>query len=150
MVYLAGPMDDVSKEEARGWREDLAAHAPAGVAFFSPAHAYLNVNRISFPYVDLMNRGAIVACHAMIANLMSGGMGFGTTREIEHAISVRTPVWVCGPVAHSMMTHDLKIAPDPELALADILATVDNMRSKLQDHPISQMFPWLGHTEQED
>lgn len=150
LIYLAGPQDDVSKSTARRWREKLAAGAPAGVAFFSPAHAYLNVNRVSFPVVDMMNRAAINGSHAVIANLGGQGMGFGTIREVEFALSVRTPVWVVGPVGHSLMTHDLRVVDTVDDALASILFAVDDLRAKMSGHPLSMLFPWLGHQEQEE
>lgn len=148
MVYLAGPMDDVSKQVARGWREKLATGAPVGVAFFSPAHAYLNVNPRSFPAVDQLNRVAIQGSHAMIANLGGQGRGFGTIREIEYALQVHTPVWLIGDVGPSLMTYDLRRADSPDEALTAILETVDDLRQKVQRSPFGMLFPPFGEQEQ--
>lgn len=140
LVYLAGPQDDVTVETAQGWREQLALEAPSGVAFYSPAHAYLNVNRASFPAVDFMNRKAIETAHAVIANLSGPGRGFGTIREIEFAVAQQTGVWVVGELEHSLMTHDLHLVATPEAALADILDTVAEARHTLQQHPFYRFF----------
>lgn len=140
LVYLAGPQDDVSKGEARGWREEVARQAPAGVAFFSPAHAYMNVNRASFPAVDHMNRKAIESAHAMIANLSGLGRGFGTIREIEFASANHTGVWVVGDLPYSLMTYDLHVVATVDEALADILTKVGEAREAMRKHPLGQIF----------
>lgn len=140
LIYLAGPQDDVTQEEARGWREELAGLAPSGVAFFSPAHAYMNVNRVSFPAVDWMNRKAIEVAHAMIANLDGPGRGFGTIREIEYAISQHTGVWVVGDVSHALMTYDLHRVDTLEEAMEEILDAVGEAREAIQNHPFRRLF----------
>lgn len=132
MVYLAGPQDDVSGEIARGWREELAASAPSGVSFFSPAHAYLNVNAASFPPVDWLNRKAIEASHAVIANLSGPGRGFGTIREIEYAAAHNTMVQVVGDVGHSLMTWDIHLADSLDEALNNVLEHVMAAREQMQ------------------
>lgn len=143
LVYLAGPQDDVSQDQARGWREELAAGAPTGVSFFSPAHAYLAVNRASFPAVDAMNRQAIQMSHAVIANLSGPGMGFGTIREIEFATIHNKLVQVVGPIDHAMMTWDLTHAPDLDIALNNILEQVQQFREmRRQAHGVAvQIIP---------
>lgn len=132
LIYLAGPLDDVSGETARGWREELAAGAPASVAFFSPAHAYLNVGKDSFPPVDWMNRRAIEGSHAMIANLSGPGRGFGTVREIEYAVSKHTMVQVVGPVGASLMTWDVHLADSLDDALNAVLENVMHAREQME------------------
>lgn len=149
LIYLAGPQDDVSKRVARGWREKLASSAPAGVAFFSPAHAYMNVNRLSFRPVDHVNRLVINAATAVIANLSGQGRGFGTVREIEYAVQVGTPVQVIGPVSHSLMTWDLTIAESLEEALDNVLHTVDASREAYRKSPLYRMFEFRPEDSEE-
>lgn len=132
LIYLAGPQDDVTTEQARGWREELAAGAPTGVAFFSPAHAYMGVNQASFPAVDSMNRHAIQASHAVIANLSGPGRGFGTIREIEYAIAHNRFVQVVGDIGHSLMTWDLTHAKSLDEALNNVLEYVMEARELMK------------------
>lgn len=109
-VYLAGPQDDVTEVVARRWREEIAQRAPAHVAFFSPAHAYLGVGVDSFPVVDTANRSMIACCDLMIAWLAGDGRGFGTIREIEFAVAVGKPVVVVGPsIRRSLMSRDVTV-----------------------------------------
>jgi len=140
LIYLAGPQDDVDQDTARGWREELGRLAPSGVAFFSPAHAYLNVNTMSFPAVDRMNREAINQSHALIANLSGPGRGFGTIREIEFALSQQTAVWVVGDVGHALMTWDLHVCDTLEEALYDVLHKLGEAREAMAAHPFSRLF----------
>jgi nucleoside 2-deoxyribosyltransferase len=134
LIYLAGPQDDVSKDQARGWREELAAGAPTGMAFFSPAHAYLNVHRESFPPVDWMNRKAISQSHAVIANLGGPGRGFGTIREIEYAVSQHKMVQVVGDLDLPLMTWDIHRAESLDAALNAILEHVMEFRSQMDEN----------------
>lgn len=139
LIYLAGPQDDVTQGEARGWREELAAGAPSGVAFFSPAHAYLNVSAASFPPVDWLNRVAIEKSHAVIANLSGPGRAFGTIREIEYAAAHNTMVQVVGADERSLMTWDVYLADTLDDALNAILEHVMETR-ELMKHG----FPGMG------
>lgn len=110
LVYLAGPQDDVTSEEARHWRAEIAKRLPAHVACFSPAHAYLGVGASSFPVVDAANRTMITYCDLMIAWLAGEGRGFGTIREIEFAVAMDKPVIVVGPAIRlSLMSHDVTV-----------------------------------------
>lgn len=137
LIYLAGPQDDVTVEVARGWREELAALAGEGVAFFSPAHAYMNVNRASFPAVDWVNRKVIEASHAVIANLSGPGRGFGTIREIEYAMQVHTMVQVIGSLDHALMTWDITVVETAAEALDNVLkAVVDARENMKRFHPV--------------
>lgn len=138
MVYLAGPMDDVGDLEARKWRESVILYAPVGVAFYSPAHAYMNVSTANFSKVDRANRCAIAhVCDGMLVNLAGPGRGFGTIREIEFARMHNKPVAVAGELA-SMMKDDLLIASNLEDALALLLEEIHMDRN--EPSPLERLF----------
>ncbi len=140
-------MDDVSRAEARGWREALAAKAPLGVVFYSPAHAYLNVRGTNFPKADRANRLAIChGCDGVLANLSGEGQGFGTIREIEYARMSSKPVAVVGKI-QSMMKTDLMVADDLEAALTMLLEAIQEDRD--MPHPLAQLFG-IGGPDAED
>lgn len=146
MVYLAGPIDDVEDTESRGWRESMILSAPAGVVFYSPAHAYINVNEANFTKVDRANRVAISHCvDGMLVNLAGEGRGFGTIREIEFARMNNIPVAVAGEVA-SMMRDDLFIASDLGTALTLLLEAIQEERN-IPQHPLFRMFGIGGPDE---
>lgn len=150
LVYLAGPIDGVDLEVAKGWRENVALMSPASVLFYTPVDAYLNANKTNFPVVDAINREVIRKSHAMIANLSGEGAGFGTIREIEWAVRNQTSVWVVGEVV-SWMSHDIKVVATLDEALDGIL---ELLRQSIASppHPIIQILggaaPWP--TEDED
>lgn len=131
LIYLAGPQDDVLPEESRIWREEMVKIAPSGVAFFSPAHAYVgSVSGVNFKAVDWCNRSVInSACHGVIAKLDGPGRGFGTIREIEFAVMTGTPVAVVGEV-RSLMSQDIGICKTLEEAIAWVLERVDENRNR--------------------
>lgn len=105
--------------------------APSGVAFFSPAHAYMDsVSGINFKAVDWCNRSVLHnAVHGMIAKLDGPGRGFGTIREIEFAVMSHKPVAVVGKV-DSLMSHDFGICQSLEEALAYVLERVSEDRNQ--------------------
>lgn len=145
MIYLAGPMDDVTKAQARGWREAMADAAALGVVFYSPAHAYLNVRGVNFTKVDRANRIAIShMVDGMLVNLAGVGAGFGTIREIEFARMNNIPVAVAGKVA-SMMKHDLLMAADLGAALDLLLEAIQEGRDA--PHPLAQLLGLGGGDE---
>lgn len=131
LIYLAGPQDDVTKEQSRTWREEIVKMAPSGVAFFSPAHAYVDsVSGINFKAVDWCNRSVIHnAVHGVIAKLDGPGRGFGTIREIEFAVMSHKPVAVVGDVV-SLMSHDIGVCSHLEDALAYVLERVSEDRNQ--------------------
>ena len=144
LVYLAGPQDDVSTEEARGWREELMDIAPSGVAFFSPAHAYGGVNPSSFSSVDACNRCVIAhSADAVIANLMGPGRGLGTIREIEFGFLSGKVVVVVTDDTRSLMLHNVTVVPDLDTALHQVLELVDTKRR-------TPPWPWSMIQQQSD
>lgn len=131
LIYLAGPIDDIPLDAARGWREELMAGAPAGMAFFSPAHAYFNVTAATFMPVENCNRAAIRQCHGVLANLAGPGMGFGTIREIEFSRSLSIPVAVVSdsPIK-SLMVIDLYAAESLKDGLDMLLEAIQETRNQ--------------------
>lgn len=98
MVYLAGPIDDVDKPQADGWRDSLAVLlAERDLVSFFPNRAYVVSNRPSKEEMEAVvncNRHAIACSVATIAYLGGPGRGIGTIREIEFSRHMSKPVIV--------------------------------------------------------
>ena len=135
-LYLAGPMDDIEKDAARGWREEAADAVGMGVLLFSPAHAYLNATKVNASMVDFLNKGMIRYCDGVLANLTGPGRGFGTIREIEFARMNQKPVAVAGDLDLHFASHDLLIRPTLDEAAHALIETIGEIR----DRPNPLMF----------
>lgn len=106
LVYLAGPIDAVSPDESRKWRnfvQDVLAER--GIATFNPATAVTNGNAARQP-VSNVCRSVIACCDYVIAYLPTGWPAFGSIIELEIARSLEVPVvvvsdWVGGSVFSS-------------------------------------------------
>lgn len=103
LVYLAGPVDGVQRQEALDWREDVSQRLnKAGISTFSPAHAFSVVyfnnnspsNKATARAVTEINRYAISQSSVVLAYLPKDRITIGTIREIEYAISIGKPVVV--------------------------------------------------------
>jgi len=103
LVYLAGPVDGVQRQEALDWREDVAQRLnQAGISTFSPAHAFSVVyfdgngrpNKAMARAVTEINRYAISQSSVVLAYLPKDRTTIGTIREIEYAVSIGKPVVV--------------------------------------------------------
>lgn len=103
LVYLAGPIDGVQRQEALNWREDVSQRLnQVGVSTFSPAHAFSVVyfggdspsNKAVARAVTEINRYAISQSSVVLAYLPKDRITIGTIREIEYAISIGKPVVV--------------------------------------------------------
>ena len=104
LVYLAGPVDGVQRQEALDWREDVSQRLnQAGVSTFSPAHAFSVVyfigsnspsNKATARAVTEINRYAISLSSVVLAYLPKDRTTIGTIREIEYAVSIGKPVVV--------------------------------------------------------
>ena len=104
LVYLAGPIDGVQREEALDWREDVSQclNHRAGISTFSPAHAFSVAyfggnspsNKATAQAVTEINRYAISQSSVVLAYLPKDRITIGTLREIEYAISIGKPVVV--------------------------------------------------------
>ncbi len=101
LVYLAGPVDGVQREEALDWREGVSRHLNrASISTFSPAHAFSVVyfggdspsNKAVARAVTEINRYAISQSSVVLAYLPKDRTTIGTIREIEYAISIGKPV----------------------------------------------------------
>jgi nucleoside 2-deoxyribosyltransferase len=103
LVYLAGPVDGVQRQEALDWREDMSQRLnQAGISTFSPAHAFSVVhfggnspsNKATARAVTEINRYAINQSSVVLAYLPKDRITIGTIREIEYAVSIGKPVVV--------------------------------------------------------
>lgn len=97
-----------------------------------------------------MNRKAIQASHAVIANLLGPGRGFGTIREIEYAAANNTMVVVVGDFPHSLMTWDLTLADSLEGALDAVLQRVAEVREDMQRGPMGIILGQIRPPETEE
>lgn len=128
-VYLAGPMDDISHEEAHLWRVQLALAFPR-VLFFDPTDAWLNAGMDTAEAVDHGNRVMLWTADGVLANLGGPGRGFGTVREIEFARSRGKPVAVAIPEPLvSLLSHDVLQAPTVEEAMELLLGVIADERA---------------------
>ncbi len=103
LVYLAGPIDGVQRQEALDWREDVSQRLnQAGASTFSPAHAFSVVyfggnspsNKVTARTVTGINRYAINQSSVVLVYLPKDRITIGTIREIEYAVSIGKPVVV--------------------------------------------------------
>ena len=101
LVYLAGPIDGVQRQEALDWREDVSQRLnQADISTFSPAHAFSVVysggnslpNKVTAQAVTKINRSAIRQSSVVLAYLPKDRITIGTIREIEYAVSIGKPV----------------------------------------------------------
>lgn len=128
LVYLAGPIDDVSPEEATLWRDKATrAFHGYGIAVYDPAGAF-NVPNLG-PVVDLgktireVNTAAIVHCDGLFANLTGPGRAFGTIREIERATRMGRVVVVAGDL-YTLEAYDV-------ITRANLDAAIETMAEEL-------------------
>jgi len=108
LVYLAGPIDGVQRQEALDWREEVSQRLnQAGISTFSPAHAFsvaylsssVPSSKAVARAVTEINRYAISQSSVVLAYLPKDRTTVGTIREIEYAVSIGKPVVV--PVKHA-------------------------------------------------
>ena len=101
LVYLAGPVDGVQRQEALDWRENVSQRLnQADISTFSPAHAFSVVysgsnslpNKVTARAVTEINRYAISQSSVVLAYLPKDRITIGTIREIEYAVSIGKPV----------------------------------------------------------
>lgn len=102
MIYLAGPIDDVSAREADDWRNRAAdlLNERNLVAFF-PNRAYRvnrNPSKHEMGAIIHTNQHAISCSFAVLVNLTGTGRAIGTIREIEFARQMHKPVIVVADV----------------------------------------------------
>lgn len=132
-IYLAGPIEGISTEDAMDWRQQVANLAPTGCLLFNPVTAWHGVSSITASAVAYGDRVVIAACDGVLANLSGPGRGFGTVREIEFARNQGKPVAVCAgdtPLI-SCFAHDVFQEPTLE---ASLMALIEAIRER-QDAP---------------
>jgi len=139
-VYLAGPIDLVSKVKATTWREGaktiLARH---GYATFDPAACYANVEKTVHGMTLMeINGAAVDICSIMLARLDE--QSIGTCREIDRALGVGTHVFIWSPYPTSRKRLHQSIATvgctilDEDFLSDGIVGMVREMRKReLQD-----------------
>lgn len=87
MIYLAGPIDAVAADQAKGWREEaIEFFEKAGIVTFSPVHAFSKgeTNSTTAQAIIDINNMAVISSDYILANL-SHGTSYGTPIEIELA-----------------------------------------------------------------
>jgi nucleoside 2-deoxyribosyltransferase len=105
-VYLAGPIDATTQEEALGWRTVVAnILTPQGFACFNPFSAFHLSKKFlqqAGPYVTLINESALRASTYVLVNLASDARTIGTIRELDLAVRLgkRVVVVLPGGVSH--------------------------------------------------
>jgi nucleoside 2-deoxyribosyltransferase len=125
LVYLAGPIDEVTAEQAQGWREAVADEVGAGVALYSPAHAFVSAGPGNAPAVDMANRMIIQASDGMLAYLPASKRAFGTIREVEFARSMAKPVvCVCENPLVSLLAYDVQQSPHLDDGMGMLLEAI--------------------------
>jgi len=116
MVYLAGPIDDVSAPDAVGWRQTtIKMLAERKINAFNPVLAYgiSKMDKHAMQQIAAIDRNAIKECDVVIANLDEKGLAFGTIREIEYARSLGKRVIVVHPKPLlSAFAHDVEVVVD--------------------------------------
>jgi len=114
LVYLAGPIDDISIKESHNWREDIARRlAYRGISSFNPAKAYtLTLLNPPSDLIKNINRFAIEQCDVVVVYLYGEGKGYGTMREIEYAKNINKRVIVIGnlsEISSHLEMYDIEI-----------------------------------------
>lgn len=146
VVYLAGPIDDITVEEAFTWRAKIAEDWP-DILFYNPVGAIMNGSHETAPAADTVNRAVIRASTILLANLTGPGRGFGTVREIEYASSLNhVLVAVAGDLDRTMMKYDLIVKETVNEALTKALETLTDF---VNQRPSFMVLP-LPPREEED
>lgn len=133
IVYLAGPIDAVTREEALGWRYEASRRLEAReIATFDPAAAFYGVALKDGPAVRAINRVAVLQSTAVLANLLDR-RGFGTVREIEFACERGIPVYAAvGPDFKHLDAFDMLCFPDLRTAIDRIV--IDRIMTSSRPH----------------
>lgn len=125
LLYGAGPIDDVSREDALSWRTKLRELLPDRVVCYNPATAFdlvipdpeteAGVYRKVCAAVHRANDVVIMSSDVLLAYLDGPGLGLGTVREIELAVrsGVRVVV-VRSEGFRSFYAHDFETYPTLE------------------------------------
>lgn len=130
MVFLSGPIDDISMDEASRWRDTLARQLDKlNVNVYDPARAFRINTKLSSEAVIKINKTAIEASDLLIANLSGEGRGFGTIREIEYAKSLNKQVIIIGDIV-SLSAYDCIIVNDMKELLEYLGITIPKSQTQ--------------------
>lgn len=95
VVYLAGPIDAISRTDALGWRDQIAGLlSREDITSYNPCAAFTNGHLQTAEVIDRINRTAVQSCDAVIARFTDKAPSVGTPREIELAKALHKPVVV--------------------------------------------------------
>lgn len=126
LVYLAGPIDGVSEDNASRWRVKMSRSLfRHGIAAYDPYAAFLGCHQNAAEQMWSLNRAAIQTADALLAYLAGPGIGFGTVREIEFARSVGKRVIVVSTQLSVMSSWDLEVVETLSDALRRITGKED-------------------------
>jgi len=104
LVYLAGPIDFVAKEESEGWRVTAAkVFNEHNIAIFSPAHAFKWVGNDSGAQKLInINYTALKESDALFLNLPEGTQTVGSLIELKIASDLQKPIVIWTPIRKSL------------------------------------------------
>ncbi len=126
LIYLAGPIDAVSLQEANNWRlkaeEDLGA---AGIASYNPAAAF----NVPPSYEDPGGRARIIDINFSALRFSTGvlafvgGKSFGTPIEVWQALfDFKIPVFSWGLAERSIYRDIIRVHSTYDEALGSLVA----------------------------
>lgn len=133
LVYLAGPVDLVTDDEASTWRglvtEKLRA---ANVVAYWPNLAAngpydVPVHLATSKALRVVHRAALDVCPVVLARFLPA-MGLGTVREVEYARAAGKTVIVHGDpdaLLRSHEAHDLSWSEDLDDCVQVAISTID-------------------------
>lgn len=129
LVYLAGPIDNVTGKQAKKWRRVATKRLVAsGLGVFNPANAVVNGNS-SRQAVHRVCREAVLASGVVLAYLPDDYRAFGTIREIEFARANGIAVVIASPwVSNSVFSEDVLVLPELDDAIGVIIAALADVR----------------------
>lgn len=108
LCYLAGPIDGVSRDHAKNWREcAMEELTKEGFSVYSPVHAF-QVNatppdKSICEKIISINERALTACDMVLANL--AGNSFGTPIELQQAYDQGKRIVTFGGHGRSIYLH---------------------------------------------
>jgi nucleoside 2-deoxyribosyltransferase len=93
IYYLAGPIDLVSKEEDKNWKDELKDVCKGirhNIVFFDPTtYFFTKLDDATSTYIHDVNMYAIDEADALICRWMTGKISVGTPMELYYAIQRR-------------------------------------------------------------
>lgn len=132
VVYLAGPIDAVSRPDAMGWRDQVAGLlSREDITSYNPCAAFVNGHLDTAEAIDRVNRVAIQSCDAVIARFTDKAPSVGTPREIEFARSLNKPVVVWADnekFKRHLAAFDVEVTYSAEGAVRKLLGKTNVIR----------------------